>query len=997
MRGGYSHDAATTRAAGPARGGAVSALQRLKVHRSRIALAFIIVAGVAFAAGWNPPTTKVHSFTEASDYNAHRESGCTNSGDGCHGSDEHRRDFNAYHPETACKTCHEYTGVGCIPCHGPSQRECTGCHDGTMEGVSDCVRLSDPYPQGHYRESLHTAMGTDMTAIMRTAEGGEAKATCGDCHSRDLKAAHTGVPEVDGSDYGTDVGCAECHNDVQSGALEQVKTDWESHRCEDCHGEDVRAPMHAADFAPASVEGSGTAGCGDTGIGCHAGNKLHALHPNAPATCSGSAEEGEPGCHDLTVQAPRPTQNACGTGENTCHPAYLNTEYSHEKDGEVHSAANGRQGASTLTDPASGVTLTCAVCHSMDIGDEHTRPGSALGADSCLGCHNANENTAAVVKASWTERESAGACEACHGDERHGAMDSVHMAAELDRLTGEPVEGSCVTAGCHDTADVRGVHSSKGCMLAGCHSRTGSISGTGPMSCGGPAGTPGACHVGADKHRDFYAKHTGVELDRLTGEPKPGSCVTPGCHPTVSVYELHHDVGCAITGCHVAGGPSGIVSCGGPAGTPGACHVGADKHRNFYAKHTGIELDWITGEAIEGSCVTPGCHPTVSVYELHHDVGCAIAGCHVAGGPSGIVSCGGPGGATGACHTAAEAHLDLSARHTGVELEWLSGQPVPGSCVIAGCHPSVALDGLHADVGCTIDGCHDGVGPSGIVSCGGPDGPAGACHTTIDTHAGFATAHAGIELDRLSGEPLAGACARAGCHPTASVDEVHYAVGCTIDGCHSANGPGGSVTCGGPDTAEGACHTASTTHQDLSERHTGVELDLLTGDPVPGSCARGGCHPTASVYDLHYSIGCAIPGCHGSDGSMTCGGPEGTPGSCHAPPPAATCTLPEPGSTAWRARHSALAVAVPRPPVSDAEPTDDAGIAGEPVPMAEPAAEPTVSTAAVSAEAADETTSAHLIDEGATVACLSCHTLGHVDEEVPQDGMTDMNDEQGGE
>lgn len=130
---------------------------------------------------------------------------------------------------------------------------------------------------------------------------------------------------------------------------------------------------------------------------------------------------------------------------------------------------------------------------------------------------------------------------------------------------------------------------------------------------------------------------------------------------------------------------------------------------------------------------------------------------------------------------------------------------------------------------------------------------------------------------------------------------------------------------------------------------------------------------------------------------MTCGGPEGTPGSCHAPPPAATCTLPEPGSTAWRARHSALAVAVPRPPASDAEPTDDAGIAGEPVPMAEPAAEPTVSTAAVSAEAADETTSAHLIDEGATVACLSCHTLGHVDEEVPQDGMTDMNDEQGGE
>ena len=548
-------------------------LERLKARRGRIAVAAIVIGGLAFAAGWNPPTNTVHSFSEASDYNARRESGCTNSGDGCHGFDERRRDFNTYHPETACKTCHEYTGVGCIPCHGPSQRECTGCHDGTMPGASDCVRLSDPYPTGHYRESLHTAMGTDMRQVMRTVDGGEAQATCRDCHSRDLKTAHTGVPEVEGSDYGTDIGCAECHNDVQSGALEQVKTDWPLHRCEDCHGEKVRAPMHAADFAPSSVEGSGTAGCGDTGIGCHSGNQLHALHPNAPKTCSGSAEDAEPGCHDLTVQAPKPTQTACGGGDGTCHPAYLNTEYSHKNDAEVHTAAAGRQGAATFTDRTSGVTVTCAVCHSMDIGVEHTRPTSALAGDACLGCHNADETTAAVVKASWAERETAKACTACHGDGIHGGIDSAHTATQLDRLSGEPIDGSCVRAGCHATADVRALHASRGCTLSGCHSKSGRISGSAPMSCGGPEGTEGACHVGADKHRTFYAKHTGVELDRITGEPVPGSCVRAGCHPNTSVYELHHDVGCAIAGCHVEGGPSGIVSCGGPEGTEGACHA----------------------------------------------------------------------------------------------------------------------------------------------------------------------------------------------------------------------------------------------------------------------------------------------------------------------------------------------------------------------------------------------------------------------------------------
>ncbi|MDP2401348.1 MAG: hypothetical protein Q8M66_05155 [Actinomycetota bacterium] len=171
------------------------------------------VVALVFAMTWNPPTGKVHEFISASDYNPSRESGCTNSGDGCHGFEESHGDFNAHHPETDCGTCHEYQDVGCIPCHSPSQREYEPCHDGSMPGAVDCVRLTDPAPGGHYNEAAHTAVGTDMTQIVRVREGGKAGAVCTDCHSRDLCQSQTGIPEVEGSPYGPDIGCGECHND----------------------------------------------------------------------------------------------------------------------------------------------------------------------------------------------------------------------------------------------------------------------------------------------------------------------------------------------------------------------------------------------------------------------------------------------------------------------------------------------------------------------------------------------------------------------------------------------------------------------------------------------------------------------------------------------------------------------------------------------------------------------------------------------------------------
>ena len=311
-------------------------------RRTTIALVVLMsVAVLVFAAGWNPPTKTVHTFTNASDYKAEKESGCTNSGKGCHGAEASYQDFNAYHPNAKCTTCHEYQGVGCIPCHAPKEHECQLCHDGTMEAAPDRVRISDPYPHGHYRETTHTAMGTEMSDKLYGLDGGSAYATCEACHSRDLQISHTDVPAVDDSPYGTTVGCGECHNDVRSRGLAEVLSNWKKRSCEACHATGTSAPMHDATVAT-PVEGTGTLGCGSTGLGCHDGNNLHALHADAPKNCNGSAVKGEKGCHVAGAEAGKPTATSCGgNAADSCHRSYANTGYTHKKDAKEHSPRTG--------------------------------------------------------------------------------------------------------------------------------------------------------------------------------------------------------------------------------------------------------------------------------------------------------------------------------------------------------------------------------------------------------------------------------------------------------------------------------------------------------------------------------------------------------------------------------------------------------------------------------------------------------------------------------
>lgn len=664
-----------------------AAARKTKIKRG--AWAFGIVAVVAFSMMWNPPTGSVHSFTNASDYKVSSDKGCTNSGEGCHGDESKYSDFNAYHPNAKCTTCHDYQGVGCIPCHTPSGKECQDCHDGQPDFAPDVMRLTDPYPRGHYRETTHTAMGTDMNAVMLAADNGKAQAACKACHARDLVASHTAVRPVEGSTYGDSIGCGECHNDTGTNGVDQVKANWKQRRCEDCHTADSKSPMHDAKIATAS-ESTGKAACGSTGKGCHNQTDLHALHPDAPADCSGSAATGEPGCHNLSLQSDVPSATACGAGTGkACHPKYVNDDYSHENDDKKHSVSGfSLSGDTTYGSP-------CGDCHDMaadgmSLITEHGRPTNTIAGASpstCDACHNNNSATIAAVTKNWPARGGTGACEACHDggtiSARHGDT-TVHDGRPLSE-NNTPNDSACVDNGCHDTIDVVVLHASVGgCTTEGCHQSGGNIYGKNTVSCGGTRDSL-ACHVGV--HDDFGEYHTAgrqqavaTYFDSASGQTV--RCLA--CHQ-MQIIDEHSRSNSVIAGgqgticgrCHdAADGTRAVVdgawSARNTSGACTACHkmsVGVPtSHTRIVPVHVAIELS-VTGTPTAGTCVSVGCHPSTDVRVAMKKSGCLVAGCHQATGDiygSGVLKCGGSG--TGSCHTAyatVASHKDHSADLTG--------------------------------------------------------------------------------------------------------------------------------------------------------------------------------------------------------------------------------------------------------------------------------------------------------------------------------------------
>ncbi|MBI5232491.1 MAG: hypothetical protein HY876_10050, partial [Coriobacteriales bacterium] len=657
--------------------------------------AFAAVAVIAVGMVVNPPTGGKHAFTKDSDYRSESESGCTNSGKGCHGDEDSYDDFNTYHPNAKCTSCHDYQGASCIPCHSPnSNHECQECHDGSVEEAADTVRLTDPYPRGHYRETTHTATGEKMSAEVRGAQGGKAQATCRDCHSRDLRASHTDVPEIDGSSYGDEIGCGECHNDTRAGGQAQVLSDWKGRTCGDCHTAKSSAPMHGTDVVE-GVKAKSSQRCGSTGTGCHEGNDLHALHPDAPKTCSGSSADGEPGCHELDTEAKKPTAVTCGgKGEQTCHLGYRNTDSSHKNYKKAHAPK-----LQVAAEDTSYEDIACGSCHRMgadspSLTEEHalaTSERTATPKDACRNCH-AHPASQETLDDGWEARDDTEACSTCHG---HEGLGEGHADDLTDVHTATDSMG-CASSGpgCHPTADLAQV---------------------------------GRPTTSANLHRDCLRCHDWTRSNgNVAYDPSADSCGSGReCHGVAGQYD-------PATSVH--------------AGSRGLTDGGEAAHHTASARQAASTLtDVATGRSVACSeCHTMalGAEHTRPNSSLAKGVGNACSRCHNYDSTTSSAVKGDwlqreGTGACAECHedgSAGSPHVAIGTSHVGRELQ-PNGVAKSGYCTDSGCHEDTDLRRLHAAQGCTVSGCHSPAGDifgRNTASCGGSD-PAVACHARVHT------------------------------------------------------------------------------------------------------------------------------------------------------------------------------------------------------------------------------------------------------------------------
>jgi len=776
-------------------------------RRAKIAVGVLFtIAAVAFAAGWNPPTKTTHQFTEASDYNQTRESGCTNSGKGCHGAETSYKDFNVYHPNAECTTCHEYQGVGCIPCHMPPEVECQLCHDGSFEPAPDRVRLSDPYPKGHYRESTHTAMGTDFSQQVRGAEDGKAAAPCEVCHSRDLAESHTEAPAVLGSEYGESVGCGECHNDVRSFGQAEVLTDWKKRSCEACHKPKSSSPMHGTELA-GEVEAKSEFGCGESGPGCHDGNELHSLHADAPKNCAGSAAEGEGLCHVLGTEAVNPIVRSCGgTERRDCHLSSDVSGYAHENDATAHSPETDG--------PATDVTYydtACGGCHRMapdgtSLIDEHAIATSAKSenpSDGCANCHSAKASIAAI-QGDWAERDTEQSCSACHGTE------GLPAAHEGDLTAGHEVNNSsgCAQtgAGCHPTSDllevgapttVANLH--KDCLR--CHDWTASKGNQAYDPSAKSCGSGRACHGAVGEYSPSTAVHSGSG-GRTDGTDSEHH--TAGTQQATARYvDSTSGVSTACNVCHsmVIGVEHAAVSSALATGDGTLC----DRcHNRSDATAGAVKANW-PKKNTDRACVT--CHGTSGINAVH----------------------------TG-----------IDSAHVGIEVS-PGGTPQPGACSDMGCHGTTDLRILHAEDGCAFSSCHDrgGAGGLGLKSCGGIDAGT-SCHVGYSSELHFVD-HAGDLQGTVNGIGYVNGqnVGCFGCHLADLVEEHENArLAGTLEGgganacaiCHAEEG-----------TISGAYASLSVVKNAIKNNDRRCSTCHASGSALDGPTAVASAHRTAST------------------------------------------------------------------------------------------------------------------------------------------------------
>ncbi|MDP2401877.1 MAG: hypothetical protein Q8M66_07860, partial [Actinomycetota bacterium] len=275
------------------------------------------VVGCADAGCHQGMSAHAHSLDLAgSNYNDATQTGCTNSGAGCHGAYAAAEPtYLDFHPASGCTEglCHTAANHDAPQFDDPNT--CQNCHGGgalLYDHAPRTVPLDLTAPGGHYIVASHTA----SAGLGTVTASGSASATCSTCHDVTLRAAHGAAGGgFSSTTKGTLVTCYECHN-YNAAVSAVVNADWTAGTCASCHTAGVmpgRAQHGATAPAVAGTQPAAPNAC--TRSGCHSFGSLnlHALHRDATGGCTLA------GCHAKNKDMGAATRS-CGTGG--CHDGY---------------------------------------------------------------------------------------------------------------------------------------------------------------------------------------------------------------------------------------------------------------------------------------------------------------------------------------------------------------------------------------------------------------------------------------------------------------------------------------------------------------------------------------------------------------------------------------------------------------------------------------------------------------------------------------------------
>ena len=680
--------------------------------------------------------------------------GCTNSGKGCHGSETVVHDFNAYHPNAKCTTCHDYQGVGCIPCHKPPQHECELCHDGTMKVAADVGAAHRSLSRAGTTARPPTPRWGPTSSRARTRPpAGKASA-----HVQRLPLPRPAQGAHRRSRRPRTARTADCRlrrvpqRHPRRTAWPRSLADWKSRRCEDCHTEGVLVADARRDVA-AAVEATAALGCGATGTGCHDGNDVHALHPDTPANCSGSGGQGRAGMPQPRGRGgrSRPRRRAASSADGL--PLAL------PERGASRTRRTPRCTRRRRTVPASDASyhgIACGECHFMDadgvqpaeraravdLGEDAASPTTRAGTATTI-----RPRPQAIADELARARTPSTRCDDCHGtsgpEARSRRRPARRCTSRTARAAPRRAPGATRRRTSPRSASRRSsanIHTT--CLR--CHDRTGAGGNQAfdprSKSCGAgrdchSGGEYDPCHVRA--RRSGRSRRRRGRAHTASGARRAGAdCVD-------AASGLEHAV------------PGLPRRCGSAPSTHGRTRVIAVGQRQRLhpvpqrdRRHGGDREERLVGARVLGARAPR---------------------------------------ATARRRPAPHGRIDSA--HTRHELA-TDGTVQPGACVRSGCHATTDVRMLHATPGCTVDR----VPPARATSTAGTSAAAAASTPTraatpaTRRRAGTAAsspAHEGTELDP-SGDPGAGLLRASGCHTSATTSQAARSSGCGVEGCHEA-------------------------------------------------------------------------------------------------------------------------------------------------------------------------------------------------------------------